>query len=719
MAMVAMASASTPTTATPAVRRRLLTDLVLSTMSPLSPNKNGRMCLSYLILSNLNPYEFRPTYHADLWTRVSSRPSAPSSTARASRSRPSSSASPSLRSASRSVRSRSGSASGSSTAPGGASSRPRPASGCTGALSGCSRSRSSSLEEVSGESDELRGRLEIGCLDRPRRDRAPAPALRVPAREPRRRDLALGQRHAARDRPRRGAASSSSASSGRRHATAAVDLRAVLPRRGRARLSRPAQRSPAATIKLDELRAEAADPHAGGRGSPAGGRGRAAGRRRAAARPRREARARAAGVGAKRGRRRPRRHVHLALLDRGRAGGRARSRPRASRGSTPRARSRSSAATGRTPSTGRGGVRRLRAGASPVIVRWGLDELPGVLASSGSSGRCSSRAARWDALELPRGRRAGTRSRRTGSRCREGVDGDPRGRRRQRDRHGKAASAESGLPLVSVPTTYSGSEWTPFFGVRDPDKRMVGGGRRREARGDRLRPGADARPAPGGDGGHRAQRARPRRRGALRHAARSPESDAGRARGRRADRRLASRRPRGPRARSARGRRLLKGAARAGEALGLSGLVSRPRDGAGARRPLRAPARRDERALPAARAAVQRARRAAGDRRLRQVDRRRRIRRTAWRSWPASAASTDCATSASREDELDDVAEATAQRGGAKANPRPASAGRDRGAVPRRSISADRRRRSASRRARRCASRRTRCSTGTGPPRRA
>jgi maleylacetate reductase len=40
----------------------------------------------------------------------------------------------------------------------------------------------------------------------------------------------------------------------------------------------------------------------------------------------------------------------------------------------------------------------------------------------------------------------------------------------------KAASAKSGLPLVSVPTTYSGSEWTMFYGVRDPDRRMRGGG---------------------------------------------------------------------------------------------------------------------------------------------------------------------------------------------------------------------------------------------------
>ncbi len=40
----------------------------------------------------------------------------------------------------------------------------------------------------------------------------------------------------------------------------------------------------------------------------------------------------------------------------------------------------------------------------------------------------------------------------------------------------KAASATTGLPLVSVPTTYSGAEWTGFFGVRDPDRKMRGGG---------------------------------------------------------------------------------------------------------------------------------------------------------------------------------------------------------------------------------------------------
>jgi len=41
---------------------------------------------------------------------------------------------------------------------------------------------------------------------------------------------------------------------------------------------------------------------------------------------------------------------------------------------------------------------------------------------------------------------------------------------------GKAISAATKLPLVSVPTTYSGAEWTPYFGVRDSQRRMRGGG---------------------------------------------------------------------------------------------------------------------------------------------------------------------------------------------------------------------------------------------------
>jgi maleylacetate reductase len=41
---------------------------------------------------------------------------------------------------------------------------------------------------------------------------------------------------------------------------------------------------------------------------------------------------------------------------------------------------------------------------------------------------------------------------------------------------GKAVSARTALPLVSVPTTYSGAEWTPGFGIRDEERRVKAGG---------------------------------------------------------------------------------------------------------------------------------------------------------------------------------------------------------------------------------------------------
>ena len=41
---------------------------------------------------------------------------------------------------------------------------------------------------------------------------------------------------------------------------------------------------------------------------------------------------------------------------------------------------------------------------------------------------------------------------------------------------GKAISAAANVPVVSVPTTYSGAEWTAFYGIRDPGRKMRGGG---------------------------------------------------------------------------------------------------------------------------------------------------------------------------------------------------------------------------------------------------
>jgi maleylacetate reductase len=41
---------------------------------------------------------------------------------------------------------------------------------------------------------------------------------------------------------------------------------------------------------------------------------------------------------------------------------------------------------------------------------------------------------------------------------------------------GKAISARAEIPLVSIPTTYSGAEWTTYYGIREPSRRAVGGG---------------------------------------------------------------------------------------------------------------------------------------------------------------------------------------------------------------------------------------------------
>jgi maleylacetate reductase len=40
----------------------------------------------------------------------------------------------------------------------------------------------------------------------------------------------------------------------------------------------------------------------------------------------------------------------------------------------------------------------------------------------------------------------------------------------------KAVSARTELPVVSVPTTYSGAEWTPGFGIRDEERGVKTGG---------------------------------------------------------------------------------------------------------------------------------------------------------------------------------------------------------------------------------------------------
>ena len=111
-----------------------------------------------------------------------------------------------------------------------------------------------------------------------------------------------------------------------------------------------------------------------------------------------------------------------------------------------------------------------------MIVRWGLEELRPLLAELAVEQPLLVASSRWDGMGLPAAARwSEIPSHRIVVPA--GVDGILAAGGGSAIDTAKAASAESGLPLVSVPTTYSGAEWTDFFGVRDPGKHMVGGGR--------------------------------------------------------------------------------------------------------------------------------------------------------------------------------------------------------------------------------------------------
>jgi maleylacetate reductase len=110
-----------------------------------------------------------------------------------------------------------------------------------------------------------------------------------------------------------------------------------------------------------------------------------------------------------------------------------------------------------------------------VIVRWGLDELKPLLAELAIERPLLVASPRWDELGLPAAARW-TEIPSDRIHVPDDVDGVVAVGGGSAIDTAKAASAASGLPLVSVPTTYSGSEWTPSFGVRDPDRRLVGGG---------------------------------------------------------------------------------------------------------------------------------------------------------------------------------------------------------------------------------------------------
>jgi maleylacetate reductase len=113
-----------------------------------------------------------------------------------------------------------------------------------------------------------------------------------------------------------------------------------------------------------------------------------------------------------------------------------------------------------------------------VIVRWGFDTLGSVLEEVGSSRPFVVASERWSKLELPEPRWTEVPSHRIDAAAAAASDADgvlAVGGGSAIDL-GKAISSATGLPLVSVPTTYAGAEWTPYYGVRDPGRRMRGGG---------------------------------------------------------------------------------------------------------------------------------------------------------------------------------------------------------------------------------------------------
>jgi maleylacetate reductase len=119
-----------------------------------------------------------------------------------------------------------------------------------------------------------------------------------------------------------------------------------------------------------------------------------------------------------------------------------------------------------------------------VIVRWGVDELEPLLRELGVTQPLLVTSERFADTALPIERRfTGVRPHTPADTVAAATDAAragadvlvPLGGGSAIDT-AKAVSAATGLPVVSVPTTYSGAEWTSFFGQRDEERRLKGGG---------------------------------------------------------------------------------------------------------------------------------------------------------------------------------------------------------------------------------------------------
>jgi maleylacetate reductase len=114
-----------------------------------------------------------------------------------------------------------------------------------------------------------------------------------------------------------------------------------------------------------------------------------------------------------------------------------------------------------------------------VIVRWGLAQLPAVLGELRIQQPLLVASGRWSGTNLgvrETARWAEVPSDRVAAAAEQAGDGVIALGGGSAIDLGKAISAEASVPVVSVPTTYSGAEWTSFYGIRDPDRMMRGGG---------------------------------------------------------------------------------------------------------------------------------------------------------------------------------------------------------------------------------------------------
>jgi maleylacetate reductase len=125
-----------------------------------------------------------------------------------------------------------------------------------------------------------------------------------------------------------------------------------------------------------------------------------------------------------------------------------------------------------------------------MIVRWGIAELGGLLSELEIERPLLVTTTRFGRLELPVTERFTGVERHAplevvsaATASAAGADGLVGLGGGSAIDTSKAVSAATGLPLVAIPTTYAGAEWTPFFGMRDPVRRMKARGSGANTRG--------------------------------------------------------------------------------------------------------------------------------------------------------------------------------------------------------------------------------------------